>query len=125
VEYAQTHYVVATHDPSGASHARRIQEENERHGYRNASPVKNAMTQIFEAAGEPQLHFSLSGHPEGFDRIKARAGNDSIKDSHFTYTDLFGMIHVPFDVTVGLAQALCAVEPATVLINIGTSQDTT
>ncbi len=102
-------------------HDRRIQQENERHGFRNASPVENAVTQIFEASGEPLLHFSrgvLSGPSEAFDRMKTRAGSNSIKDSPFTYTDRFGTFHVPFDVAFDLAKAFCAAEPATVLVNI-------
>jgi hypothetical protein len=55
----------------------RIREHNKRIGFDEASPVTNALYQVFESCGENQVSFYkgiLTGTADALDRVKARAG---------------------------------------------------
>ncbi len=100
---------------------RRLNEDNERHGYQKNSPVDNALSEVFESTGEEGVSFLrgvLTGPPEGIGRIRSRAGFKETQHSPLTYTDRHGTENVPFSDAFALAQAFCAAEPAAVLVSI-------
>lgn len=96
-----------------------LRESNERHGYKEGSPLANALREVFGAVGEQQLSFYmgvLSGPPNALERVKERAGIDRAKVSPLTYVDRHRTVHVPFAEALELAKAFCAAEPGTVLV---------
>lgn len=100
---------------------RRLEEDNKHHGYKEDSPVANAIYEVFESTGERKLNFyngELKGPVDALDRLQKRAGVEQAKPSPYTYTDRHGIVHVPFSEAFPLAQAFCAKEPAPVLVRI-------
>ena len=104
--------------------AKRLQEHNERHGFKRDSPIVNALDQVFECVGEEVslYHGILSGEPEAIERVKARAAMDPKANSPVGYVDRRGVLHLPFDEALELARRFCAAEPSTVLINLETTE---
>jgi hypothetical protein len=99
---------------------RQLDADNERHGYKEDSPVVNAVTSVFEAVGEKGLTFyrgELAGPPDALNRVRKRAEVEQSKQSPYTYVDRHGTVHVPFSEALSLAQAFSAAEPAAVLVD--------
>ncbi len=97
----------------------------ERQGYQRDSPIDNALTEVFESAGERSLSYyrgALTGMPDELERLRSRAKSEHLKQSPYTYIDRYGTIHVPFDEAVELAKAFCAAEPSTVLPRVETTE---
>jgi hypothetical protein len=94
--------------------AERLQEHNERHGFKRDSPIANALDQVFECVGEEVslYHGILSGEPEAIERVKARAEMDPKANSPVGYVDRRGVLHLPFDEALELARRFCAAESA-------------
>jgi hypothetical protein len=72
---------------------------------------------VYESIKDEVSYYNgvLSGSPEAFGRVRARAGIDGELRSPFSYTDRGGTLHLPFGDAVDLARAFCAAEPVTVL----------
>lgn len=105
--------------------AGRLQEDNERQGYTESSPLANVLYQVFESVGEDGLSFYrgiLSGSPEALERVKERARFDQTKTSPYTYIDRHGRMHVPVTEAIELAKAFCAAEPSAVLVSVETTE---
>lgn len=105
--------------------AHQLRADNERHGYKENSPLANVLYQVFESLGENDLSFYrgvLSGRPDALSRVKERAGFDSKKTSAFAYVDWHGTVHIPYTEALELAKAFCISEPQTVLLNIESTE---
>lgn len=105
--------------------ARELCEDNERHGYKENSPLANVLYQVFESLGERDLSFYrgiLSGRPEALDRIRERAAFDRNRTSAYAYVDRHGKVHIPYTEALDLAKAFCFAEPNTVLLNIESTE---
>lgn len=105
--------------------AHQLRADNERHGYKEDSPIANVLYEVFESLGEKELHFYrgvLSDRPDALDRVKERAGFDRTKTSTFAYVDRHGTIHIPYTEALELAKAFCISEPSTILLNIETTE---
>jgi hypothetical protein len=101
--------------------SRQLQADNERHEYREDSPLANVLYAVFESLGEKDLCFyrgCLSGRAEALDRVKERASFSPEHDSEHAYVDRFGTMHIPYAEALELAKAICISEPNTVLVNI-------
>jgi hypothetical protein len=101
--------------------ARELRSDNERLGYKEDSPLANALYEVFESLGESDLNFYrgvLSGSPDALERVRDRAGFDRKKISSYTYNDRHGTVHCPYSEALDLAKAFCISEAHTVLINI-------
>lgn len=106
--------------------ATRLQDHNHRVGYKNNSPVDNALSEVFESVGDDVSFYrgTLSGKAEAVERIRARAGAAPNQNSPVAYFDRAKTLHLPFDEALELARKFCAAEPATVLVRIeGTERD--
>lgn len=100
---------------------RQLREDNVQRGYENDSPLDNAVTEVFDAVGEPGLSFYrgvLSARPEAFERIKGRARLDNFTTTSTAYQDRHGTFHLPFVDALAIAQAFSAAEPSTVLVGV-------
>jgi hypothetical protein len=99
----------------------RLKEHNARHGYDGEdSPIVRALYEIFEsvADGIDFYRGSITTAPEALERLKARIGSEVRVESPAAYVDRGGVMHLPFDVALDLAQRFCAAEPATVLVAV-------
>lgn len=99
----------------------RILEENDRLGYSDRSPLANALSIVFSAAGEAGVSFwrgFLTGAPDGLSRVRTRANFKPSSRSPLAYVDRKGTGHVPFSEALQLAKAFCAAEPAPVLARV-------
>lgn len=98
----------------------RLQNHNHRLGYKEQSPVADAMYQIYESVGDEVSFYrgTLSGTAEALDRLKTRAKVTSKNNSAISYTDRQGILHLPFDEALELGRKFCAAEPATVLVGV-------
>ncbi|MGA2585658.1 MAG: hypothetical protein ABSF88_01320 [Candidatus Aminicenantales bacterium] len=108
---------------------KQLQADNEKHDYKEVSPIANVLSQVFESLGEKDLYFyrgTLSGNPEALDRVKVRANFSPEKESETTtkvaYIDRFGVVHIPYAEALELAKAICMSEPNTVLVNIESTE---
>lgn len=104
----------------------RLWNHNIRMGYKNNSPVDNALSEVFESTGDEVSFYrgTLSGDVEAFERIRMRAGAAMTPHSPVAYFDRAKTLHLPFDEAIELARRFCAAEPATVLTRIeGTERD--
>jgi hypothetical protein len=102
----------------------RLQEHNGRVGGAEASPVATALEQVYESVGD-DLCFDdgvLTGSPEALRRLRERARINPDYVSGVGYVDRFGKIHVPFDEALEIARAFCAVEPATILTGVESTE---
>ena len=100
---------------------RLLDEDNERHGYREDSPVANALSEVFGSTGEKGVQFysgELTGPPDALDRVRERAGVKLAKPSSLTYVDRHGTMHAPYSEALPLAKAFCAAEPSPVLVDV-------
>ena len=105
--------------------ARQLGADNERHGYKEESPMTAALYEVFESLGEKEVHFYrgvLSGPPDALDRIKERTGFDRTKTSAFAYVDRHGTVHIPYTEALELAKAFCISEPSTILLNVESTE---
>jgi hypothetical protein len=105
--------------------ARELRADNERHGYKENSPVANALYEVFESLGENDLGFYrgiLSGSPDALERVRDRACFDQKKISPFTYVDRHGTVYIPYSEALELAKAFCIAEPNTILLNIESTE---
>jgi hypothetical protein len=105
--------------------ARQLHDDNERQGFTKASPIDNALSEVFESVGEQGLSFyrnMLSGPPEALERVRERARFDLAKKSPYTYVDRHGTVHVPVAEALELAKAFCAAEPSTVLAGVESTE---
>ena len=99
----------------------KLQEENERQGFKGISPITEAVEQVFESVGELGLSFAngiLSGSAEVIQRVRERARITTVDNSLYAYTDRHGILHLPFRDSFELAKAFCAAEPSTVLVGV-------
>jgi hypothetical protein len=98
----------------------RIDEHNERQGYRLKSPITNALSEVFESVGEEVTFWggSLRGKPDAIDRLKTRISLKSGQHSPYSYVDRQGMLFLPFDEAIEIARKFCAVDPQAVLVKI-------
>jgi hypothetical protein len=94
-----------------------LREHNRRVGYRDRSPIDNALSCVFEAVGDDVSFFRgvLTGRPDALDRIRTRAGVPLGSTSPAAYVDRAGVAHIPLDEALELARRFAAAEPATVL----------
>jgi hypothetical protein len=130
VEYVDTRHILVLWKERKAffrdeEKARELRDENERHGYNEKSPIANVLYEVFDSAGESELHFyrgEISGSPEALDRLRDRAGFDRNKISPITYIDRHGTFHSPYSEAIELAKAFCISEPNTVLLNIESTE---
>ncbi len=99
-------------------YGRRIEEHNDRNGYRNDSAVDRALYVVFESAGDDVSYYRglLSGPPTAFERLLARAGLPVDQHSPLSYVARNGDLILPYDEAVAIARKFSAAEPATVLV---------
>ena len=106
--------------------AARMWEHNERVGYKKDSPLERAVEQVFENIKDDVGFYRgvLSGSPDAFDRVRARAGMGPIADhiSPVSYKDRQGELHFPFDDALELARRFCAAEPSTILVSVESTE---
>jgi hypothetical protein len=105
--------------------SRQLQADNEKHDYREDSPLANVLYEVFESLGEKDLRFDsgcLQGRPEALDRVKTRANFSPEHSSENAYVDRFGTAHVPYAYALELAKAICISEPNTVLVNVESTE---
>jgi hypothetical protein len=104
--------------------AARLDEHNERVGFRKDSPVVRAVEQVFECADNEVMFYQgvLSGQPEAIGRVATRAKLKADPSSPYGYTDRKGHLNLPFDVALDLAKAFCAAEPGTVLLSVESTE---
>lgn len=99
-------------------HAAVVRDHLARSGYRgDEHPVSRAVSEVFEAAGEPDLLFwrgELEFEPDALERLAGRAGV-VVPTSAVGYTDRHGRHHLPFECALSLAEHLARREPSTVL----------
>ena len=98
-----------------------LREHNDRRGFKEGSPLDDAVSEIFESTGEKEISFwrgELSGDPEAIDRIRVRARLEPGKNSAYAYLDRKGRLHLPFDEATSLAHRFCLAEPTSVLSQI-------
>ena len=104
----------------------RLWNHNIRMGYKNNSPVDNALSVVFESVGDDVSFYrgTLNGGVEAFERVRTRAGVAMTPHSPVAYFDRAKTLHLPFDEAIELARRFCAAEPATVLTRIeGTERE--
>jgi hypothetical protein len=85
-------------------------------------PVESAVSVVFEATGEEVLSIYgragvLDVAPDAIQRIADRSGI-SIPESTYSYTDRWGILHLPFDLAMEVAKTFAANEPETVLLHV-------
>jgi hypothetical protein len=102
----------------------RLENHNNRLGYKEESPVAKAVYSIFESVGDEVSFYrgSLRSSPEALVRVKARAKVPSGSNSSIAYTDRQGILHLPFDEALELGRKFCAAEPATVLAGVESTE---
>jgi hypothetical protein len=99
----------------------RLREHNGRTGYKRDSPLDKALHEVFESVGDKDVSYwrgVLSGPADAIERLRARAGMEVGRQPPYAYTDRSGVLQLPFDDTLEIAQRFSAAEPATVLISI-------
>jgi len=87
----------------------RLREHSERQGYKKDSPVDNALHQVFESVGDPDVTYwggVLSGHPEAIDRLRSRIGIEAERNPPYSYTNRRGVLRLPFDEALAVARRL-------------------
>lgn len=97
-----------------------LRAHNAETGHREGSPLDNAISCVYEAAGGEVTYYrgALSGTPEALDRLKTRAKMPAGRVSTYSYVDRSGTQYLPFDEALELAQKFAAAEPATVLADV-------
>jgi hypothetical protein len=100
--------------------AERLHNHNSRLGYKEQSPVANAMYEIYESVGDEVSFYrgTLTCSPEALNRLKTRAKVASGDNSTIAYADRQGRLHLPFDEALELGRKFCAAEPATILAGV-------
>lgn len=100
--------------------AERIQNHNDRLGYKEQSPIAHALYEIYESVGDEVSFYrgTLRGSAEALERLKTRAKVTTTVNSILAYADRQGILHLPFDEALELARKFCAAEPATVLAGL-------
>lgn len=123
VEYISSKNVIVERSQRKAflrdeQHAAALTAHLARIGYRGDDhPVSRAVSEVFEAAGEPDLLFwrgELEFEADALDRLANRAGIPA-PTSPVGYVDRHGRHHLPFDSVQPLAEHLARREPSTVL----------
>ncbi len=101
-----------------------LRERSEQAGYQRDSPVDNAVVQVFESVGDDVSYWRgiLSGPPEAVQRVRERARLNTTPNHLDVHIDRHGRCHVSFGEALTLARAFCASEPATVLVDVETTE---
>jgi hypothetical protein len=99
-------------------HEQRIDEYNQRQGYRKDSAVDRALYEVFESVGDDVSYYDgcLSAKPEAFERLLTRCELPTDQHSAYAYTARDGDLILPYDEALTIARKFCAVEPSTVLV---------
>jgi hypothetical protein len=98
----------------------RLQEQNERCGYDENSPIAKAVYEIFESVGDDISFYRgvLRASPDALDRLKTRCGIPLESTSVVAYKDRGGRFRLPFDEALDIARKFCAAEPSAVLAGV-------
>jgi len=100
--------------------AQRLRSHNEQQGYDQDSVIETALHEVFENVGDDVRYYRgvLSGSPQAIARVKTRARMDPERNTETAYVDRAGILNLPLDEALEIAQRFCAAEPAGVLADI-------
>lgn len=102
----------------------RLRQHNQSTGHDEDTPVRRAIEQVFESAGDDVSFYRgvLTGAPAAIARLRERAGLPADPPSPWSYRDRHGQLHLPADEALAIARAFCAREPSAVLISVESTE---
>ena len=79
---------------------------------------------MYEAVADDVENYCgvLAGSPEAIQRVRGRAHVKADPNPLDVHCDRHNTVHLAFDAALTLARAFCAAEPATVLVEIETTE---